>query len=302
MAVTTVVICFGIFMSLGGRLGGDNSVNDETKNMGQAHQPTGGDNGGGNEGGAKALEGVVVKAAGDIQQAEKEQLEQSEGALNSAMGSVGNVSNVIHYLFLLVEGVLVAFSELDSNILYFSQSQSLRIGMGKMLGSNMSDEEVEEIAEEVETKLTESVTTELREDAQEFAEEEVNRIDSTVDTEEEAGQDYNTIGNDVMAQEQDAALHVREEISDAAGDMKAGLRGRAAEIEKEILEERLSLRFGKKVKIVIVDDEIQGVDDLFNGLSSFGGAPANGAGNADNGGYRNDAPQPQEGGYRGDDP
>jgi hypothetical protein len=186
--------------------------------------------------------------------------------------------------------VLVAFSEVDTDILYSSHSQSLRIGMGKALGSNVSDEEAEEMAKEVETRLTESVNTELREDAEGFAEEESNRIGTTVDTEREEGQDYNTIGNDVMAQEQDAVSHVQQEIKDAAGNIKTGLRGRAEEIEKEVLEERLSQRFGKKVKLLFVDDEIQGIDDLFNGLSSLGGSPANGAGNAGNGGYRNNGP------------
>jgi hypothetical protein len=214
MVITGLFMFAIVFMSLGGNFGGDSSANDETKNMGQAqHQATAESNGGGNEGDANPLEKFVDKAAGDIQQTEKDQLEQSD----------------------------------------------------------MSDEEVKEFAnKEVEVKLTESVTTELIEDAQEPAnedaqegvEEEVNKNDSTEDTEdeEEEGQDNATIGNNAVAQEQDAAvLQVgREEISDAAGNMKAGgLRGRVDEIEKEMLEERLSQRLGKKVKLLIGDDEIQ---------------------------------------------
>jgi hypothetical protein len=171
--------------------------------------------------------------------------------------------------------------------------------MGKMLGSNVSDEELEEIAKEVQDKLTETVTSELKEDAQEFLQDEVNKIDSNVDNEEAGGKDYATIENDVMDQEQDAVMHVREEISNAAVDLKTGLRGRAAEIEKQILEERLSLKLGKKVKLVIVDDEIEGVNDLFNGLPSLGGSQSNRAGN---GGYRNNASQQQQGGYRNNVP
>jgi hypothetical protein len=213
MVITGLFMFAIVFMSLGGNFGGDSSANDETKNMGQAqHQATAESNGGGNEGDANPLEKFVDKAAGDIQQTEKDQLEQSD----------------------------------------------------------MSDEEVKEFAnKEVEVKLTESVTTELQEDTQEpvnedtqeDVEEEVNKNDSTEDTEEEEeGQDNATIGNDVVAQEHDAAvLQVgREEISDAAGNMKAGgLRGRVDEIEKEMLEERLSQRLGKKVKLLIGDDEIQ---------------------------------------------
>jgi hypothetical protein len=191
------------------------------------------------------------------------------------------------------------FLEVDTKIRYYLYSQSLRIGMGKLLGSNVSDEELEDIAKEVQDKLTETVTSELKEDAEEFLQDEVFKIDNNVDNEEAERQDYATIGNDVMDQEQDSVIHVREEISNAAVDMKAGLRGRAAEIEKQILEERLSLKLGKKVKLVVVGDEIEGVDDLFNGLPSFGGSPANGAGN---GGYRNNTPQQQQGGYRNNVP
>jgi hypothetical protein len=94
-----------IFMSSGGSFGGEGSLIDETKNMGQAHQATtGGDNGGGNGDGANTLQGFVDKAAGDINQAEKDQLAQSEGELNSALDSVGNVSNVNHSIIPLGGG------------------------------------------------------------------------------------------------------------------------------------------------------------------------------------------------------
>jgi hypothetical protein len=201
--------------------------------------------------------------------------------------------------------VLVILFASQKSILTFVtiylHSQSIRIGMGKMLGSKVSDEELEEMAKEVEDKLTETITSELKEDAQEFLEDEVNKIENNVDNEEAEGNDYRTIENDVMDQEQDSVINVREEISNAAVDMKTGLRGRAAEIEKQILEERLSLRLGKKVKLVIVGDEVEGVDDLFNGLPSLGGSTANGAGN---GGYRNNAlqQQQQQGGYRNNVP
>jgi hypothetical protein len=171
--------------------------------------------------------------------------------------------------------------------------------MGKMLGSNVSDEELEDIAKEVQDKLTETVNSELQEDAQGFLRDEVNKIENNVDNEQGEGRDYTTIENDVFDQEQDAVINVRDEISDAAVDMKTGLRGRAAEIEKQILEERLSLKLGKKVKLVIVDDEIEGVNDLFNGLPSLGGSQSNRAGN---GGYRNNASQQQQGGYRNNVP
>jgi hypothetical protein len=175
------------------------------------------------------------------------------------------------------------------------------MGMGKMLGSNMSDEELEEIAKEVESKLADSVDTlnsELKEDAQGFLQDEVNQIENNVDTEQEEGVSYGTIENDVMASDQAAVIRVRDEISDEATAMRASLRGRAAEFEKEVLEERLSERLGKKIKLVVVDDEIQGIDELFNGLPSFGGSPANGGyrpQQQQQGGYR---PQQQQGGYR----
>jgi hypothetical protein len=210
---------------------------------------------------------------------------------------------------------LVASSKAISNNICYLHFQSLRIGMGKMLGSNVSDEELEEIAKEVQDKLTDSVTSELQQDAEGFLQDQVYKIDNNVDNEEAEGMGYATIENDVMDQEQDAVINIREQISNAAVDMKTGLRGRAAEIEKQILEERLSLRLGKKVKLVVVGDEIEGVEDLFDGLPSLGGSPSNGSGNGgyrnnapqqqqqqQQGGYRNNAPQQQQGGYRNNVP
>jgi hypothetical protein len=119
MAVAGVIVFLIFFMSLGG--GG--SSNDETQNMGQAHHSTavtdfpgstdlsnsgattaGSTNGGYTLPGASAasdedvkdLGDVVDGVVGDIQEAENEQLAQSQGMLTSAMSSIGNVSNVIH--------------------------------------------------------------------------------------------------------------------------------------------------------------------------------------------------------------
>jgi hypothetical protein len=140
MAIAGVIVSLLFFMSLGG----DSSANDETQNMGQAHHATtaidipggagdtsggpmnGGYNGGtpatggyngGNEDGAEAVEELVDEAVEDIQHAEEEQLEQSEGMLSSALSSIGNVSIVIHSFLVLV--VLLASSKVDSNIRYY---------------------------------------------------------------------------------------------------------------------------------------------------------------------------------------
>jgi hypothetical protein len=129
MAIAGVIVFFLFFMSLGG----DSSANDETENMGQAHHAstatdipgstsytsggttTGGYNGGGtttggynsgNAAGSEALEELVDEAVEDIQQAEEEQLKQSEGMLSSALSSIGNVSTII-YSFLFAVAVVV---------------------------------------------------------------------------------------------------------------------------------------------------------------------------------------------------
>jgi hypothetical protein len=142
MAIAAVIVCLFFFMSLGG----DNSANDETQNMGQAHHATtaidipggagdtsggpmtGGYNGGapatggyngGNEDGAKAVEELVDEAVEDIQHAEEEQLEQSEGMLSSALSSIGNVSSVIHSSCVDGVGDSFCFSKVDSNIRYY---------------------------------------------------------------------------------------------------------------------------------------------------------------------------------------
>ena len=150
----------------------------------------------------------------------------------------------------------------------------LRVRMGSLFGSTLTAEEVNEVANQVEEQLSSEASATLRSEADAIADQEIEDVENLVDTEEEAGLDAADIESDVLEQEAMSVGDVRSGIDMAAMDVKGSLKARAAEIEKEILEERLSAKLGKRVKLVIMDDEVQGVDELLTGLNNLApGAP-----------------------------
>jgi len=168
----------------------------------------------------------------------------------------------------------------------------LRVRMGSLFGSTLSADEVNEVANQVEQLLTSEASATLRSEADAIAEQEIEDVESMVDAEEEAGYDADDIEGDVLEQEAFAVGDVRSGIDMAAKDVKDSLKARAAEIEKEILEERLSAKLGKRVKLVIMDNEVQGVDDLLTGLNNLApGAPGTQAYNSN---PYSAAPPPQQ--------
>jgi len=179
---------------------------------------------------------TIEEATEEITVAEDEELAKETSMLGSAVNSMGN---------------------------------KLRIGLGKLLGKNVDDEELESIASEVETKLNNKVGEELQEAADQLTENEVDKMESNVDEDMQEGVGTEGIEEDVWNQERGAESRIRSGIDSAADEIQAGMKKKAAEIEKEILEQRLTERLGKPVKLVIVDDEVKGVDDLFEGLDNL---------------------------------
>jgi len=163
---------------------------------------------------------------------------------------------------------------------------SLRVRMGGIFSKSLTFAEMNAVANEVEEKLTQEAESELRDQADQMAEGDIESIENMVDAEEANGLETEEIEEDVHNQETAYTQELRVGIDEAADHVKLSMKKRAAEIEKEILEERLSIKMGKKVKLVIVDDEVQGVDELFTGLGNL--AP--------------NAAQPQTQGYYGAPP
>lgn len=153
----------------------------------------------------------------------------------------------------------------------------IRSGIDKLLGGNLDDEEIEEIVSEVEERLRIGFDEDLEAKADQITQNYEDEIENAVDNAERERVSYDTIEKDIWDREDVAVKATRGEIDSAAELLHTNLRGRASQIEKEILEKRLSARFGRPVTIVIGDDlELESLDNLFAGLPSSGGATVSG--------------------------
>lgn len=149
---------------------------------------------------------------------------------------------------------------------------SIRVGIGRLFGSTLSDEEVEDVAGEVQEQLLSDATTMLRGKADTIVNREIDGMNNIIQDDEENGMGAQEIAEDVFDQQVEVVEQMRDEIDGATDQVKESMRQHAAEIEKEILEDRLTKKLGKKVKLVIVDDQVQldsEVDNMLNGLNNL---------------------------------
>jgi hypothetical protein len=151
--------------------------------------------------------------------------------------------------------------------------QYVRIGLKKLLGSNsvMSEDDINDMVQAVEERLTDEVANELRQKANVIATTEEDNINDNATADNEAGIDVTTIEDSVHENEEAAIEAIRSELGSTADQLQKALRVKAQEAEKQILEDRLSARLGKKVKLTIMDDEIDGVEELLAGLPELKG-------------------------------
>lgn len=250
-----VSVVISVFLVLFLSSGGSETANNENLRSGQAHHATVGEVSAqgasktataGNPYASEGVESVIMdeenlqeamdKATEDINEAENVQLHKEEAMLDKGTKGVTNM---------------------------------IRIGLGKLFGSTLTNEEVEQVAAQVEGDLMTEANMNLRTRADAIATKELNNIEGLVEHEQDAGYETDKIGRDVYVRESGAVDAVKENIDAAAIAIKDSMKSRAAEIEKTILEERLSKKLGKRVKLVIMNDEIQGFDELFEGLGTL---------------------------------
>ena len=195
------------------------------------------------------IETSIDNAKADIVTAETDELEKEQSMLDTVASGLGN---------------------------------SFRISIGRLFGGALSNEEVEKVTEEVEGKLQEETHNMLRTQAQQSVDREFDRVAEIAQEDELSGYGAEEIQTDLYEQELQGANAIRDDIDSAADNAKTMMKKRAAEIEKEILEERLSQKMGKRVKVVIVDDEVKGIENdvnnLLQGLNTLAPPPQGGYG------------------------
>lgn len=182
------------------------------------------------------IEETMQVAEHEFKQAENDKLEQEEQAMKAASNTYIN---------------------------------SIRIGLGKLLGSAFSNEEVETIAEQVEEQLNMNMTKTLRLRADSITQHQIQTMEQMT---EEANDDEVDVASEIFQTEEEVVEEIGQDIDQEATRLTSTMKARAAAIEKAVLEERLSAKLGKRVKLVIEDDEVrsfEGDDGLFHGLNTL---------------------------------
>lgn len=237
----SVVVILVILAIIGISAGGSSEYSNDNLRSGQA-----------SEHGTKATKPIKQpqnQVPGALDNYEDDEYKITEEDINEAVEEVG------------IDLQLAAEDELQKNTDSILTSAVrvfggyVRIGISKMY-SELTAAEVEEIAEEIEEEVQQAVDKEFGEIKDEIVEEEIYKIENMVDAEEGMGEDNLNIESDVYNSENDRVEDLVNLIDDAALEVTDAMQAKAAEIEKKILEKRLSKKLGKNVKLVIIDDEV----------------------------------------------
>lgn len=178
----------------------------------------------------------------DLRKAEKDELQKEKNILSSALSAM---------------------------------QSGIRSGLAAMLGKSSDDQEVKDIAQEVETRLSDAVNEELDEKGDDIEKTIEEEIEMKVDLEVDDGVDMREIEQDVQIHEAENTQEVRSEIDQAADEIAQNLQLKAAMLEKDIMEKRLSAKLGRPIKLKIVEDRLEGVEEA---LASQNLPPANSGG------------------------
>lgn len=138
-----------------------------------------------------------------------------------------------------------------------SMQSVIKSGVEKLMGTDATEEEVETLTEEIEAALVNDTMSKLTFIADKSADQEMDAIEDEVEEEAEVGITAGKIEEDVADDGAEAVIRVREAVDIAAIDLQQTMRERAAEIEKRIMEQRLSTRLGRTVKLQIIEGAVE---------------------------------------------
>lgn len=173
----------------------------------------------------KSLEETLEIAVEDVDKAAEDQVEKNEqGLLSKAMSSM---------------------------------ESGIRNSVAKLLGADASGTDINKLTQEVEGALVNNATEELQQRAVGIADQESNGIHSLIEMGEAMGQANGDMTQEVNDVEADTVIRVRDAVDNAALDIRQHLRERAAQLEKTIMEKRLSERLGRPIKLQIVDGDVE---------------------------------------------
>lgn len=249
--------------------GGGPSVDDNVRSGQAQHDSTGketpnnydynnADNTDDNSNDVADIEAELDIVRDDLEQAEQQELEKNKSMLTAAIEVTGSY-------------VRSAFSKLLS-------------------GTDISQAEIEQMVEEVESKLEEATIEQLKEESDAIVTTLEDSIESEAFDESDSGLAVEDIRSDMEENEEMAIREMNELINKKAEIMKQMMRKKAEEFEIEILEKRLEEKLHKKVKLVVLDEELTDIDHMLDGLTTLSGGSGSGsvpvaAASYDNGGF-----------------
>ena len=175
----------------------------------------------------------------DLKQAQQQELETNKSALAAAIEVTGSY-------------VRSAFSKL-------------------LAKTDITEAEIEQMVEEVENKLEKETIEELKEESEAIVATLEDQIEEEAFDESDSGVAMEDIRTDMEENEEMAIREMKAQIDKKADEMKKMMRKKAEEFEIEILEKRLEEKLHKKVKLVVLDDELTDVDHILEGLSILKG-------------------------------
>jgi hypothetical protein len=151
-------------------------------------------------------------------------------------------------------------------------SSYVKSAFSKLLAkTDISEEEIQQMVAEVESKLEQETIEKLEEDAEEMVETYEDNIEQEAFDESDSGVAVDEIRIDIEANEETAIREMNQQLEKEAEAMKKMMRKKAEEFEIEILEKRLEEKLHKKIKLVVLDDEIADVEHMLDGLSVLKG-------------------------------
>jgi len=184
-------------------------------------------------------------------------------------------------------------------------SEYLRKGLTSLFGNvaGVTEEQIEEIVEEVEQNVTTQVIAQFEEEADKYLKEQEDRIDETAGEAIEEGEDIEEARDSIAEQETEAIGELHDAIDGKAKSLRRDIDRIAKEKEIAILEHRLGQKFNQPVKLTLIDEEIKGLDELLDDAISLPGGlsadatpsvPAGDSHNDDDLDLNDDEPAPEE--------
>ena len=139
----------------------------------------------------------------------------------------------------------------------------LRIGLGRLFGNKASTKEIEELAQAVETEVVAEMDRDIEAESTTALNKELEQLETEREEATSEGTSDHEIAEEFNFKRTEAIDEMRHSIQEIEERVEKSIEARTSMAEKKVLEEKLSKKLGKTVKLTFADDE----EDQFGGLN-----------------------------------